>query len=67
VYGDDEPHLREKGVWRASLEDPNTREQKAFANLDDLFDFLRERTGQVAWGQVTSDVELSEKDTDEVS
>jgi len=58
---------RGKGVWRASLEDPNTREQKAFANLDDLFDFLRERTGQVAWGQVTSDVELSEKDTDEVS
>jgi hypothetical protein len=67
VNGENEPRPREKAVWRASVEDPNTRERKAFASLDDLFDFLRERTGQVTWGQVTSDVEVSEKNIDEVS
>jgi hypothetical protein len=67
VNGEDEPQPPEKSAWRASLEDPNTRERKAFANLDDLFDFLRERIGQVTWGEVTSDVELSEKDVDGVS
>lgn len=67
VNGDDGPHPREKAVWRASLEDPNTRERKAFASLDDLFDFLRERTGQVTRRQVTSDADMSGKDIDEVS
>jgi hypothetical protein len=67
VSGEDEPQSPEKAVWRASLEDPNTRERRAFAGLDELFDFLRERTGQVTWDQVASDVEVSEKDIDEVS
>jgi hypothetical protein len=67
VDGENEPHPPEKAVWRASLEDPNTRERKAFASLDELFDFLRERTGQVAWGQGASDVEVSDKDIDESS
>lgn len=28
-------------VWRASLQDPRSGERVGFANLDDLFDFLR--------------------------
>jgi hypothetical protein len=32
-------------VWRAQLESALTRERKAFASLDDLFDFLRRQTG----------------------
>ena len=59
VNGEDEPRPPEKSAWRASLEDPNTRERKAFASLDELVDYLRERTGQVTWGQVTSDVDMS--------
>jgi hypothetical protein len=35
----------EKTVWRASLENALTGERKAFASLDDLFDFLRQQTG----------------------
>ncbi len=30
--------------WRASLEDPRTGERKAFAELGDLFAYLREQT-----------------------
>jgi len=67
VNGDDEPHPPEKAVWRASLEDPNTRERRAFASLDDLVDFLRERIGQVTWGGGASDVEVLEKDIDAAS
>ena len=67
VDDDDGPPSPEKAVWRASLEDPNTRERRAFASLDDLFDFLREQTGQVTWGQVTWGAEISEKDIDKVS
>jgi hypothetical protein len=57
VKDDDEPHPPEKAVWRASLEDPNTRERKAFASLDDLVEYLQERTGQVTGGQAASDVD----------
>jgi hypothetical protein len=57
VNGEDEAQSPEKGVWRASLEDPNTRERKAFAGLDELVDYLRERTGQVARGGAASDVD----------
>ena len=34
-----------KPVWRASLQDPQTRERVGFASLDDLLHFLRECTG----------------------
>lgn len=30
-----------KPVWRASLEDPSTRERIGFAGLEELFDFLK--------------------------
>lgn len=33
----------ETPIWRASLEDPHTGEQKGFADLESLFAFLRER------------------------
>jgi hypothetical protein len=32
-------------TWRASLEEPHTGEQRAFASLEALFDFLRAHTG----------------------
>jgi len=31
-------------LWRASLESPHTGEHQLFANLEQLFDFLREKT-----------------------
>ncbi|MCP4542658.1 MAG: hypothetical protein GY832_36510 [Chloroflexi bacterium] len=31
-------------VWRASLKSAQTRECKELANLDELFDFLRQQT-----------------------
>ena len=31
-------------VWRASLEDPHTGEQKGFADLESLFMFLKKQT-----------------------
>ena len=36
---------KEKFGWRASLENAHTGEKLAFANLDELIAFLRERTG----------------------
>ena len=36
----------ESVVWRVSLESPHTGEKKSFASLDDLFDFLRQQTGE---------------------
>ena len=36
-----------KAVWRASLENPHTGERKGFANLDELFDFLRAQTEEI--------------------
>ena len=38
----------EKTVWRASLESSLGGEQRGFACLNDLFDFLRQQTGAVA-------------------
>ncbi len=32
-------------VWRASLESPRTGVRQGFANLEELFDFLRAQTG----------------------
>lgn len=43
--GDDEAPA--DGVWRASLESPQTGQQQGFASLDDLFDFLREQTSNL--------------------
>ena len=34
-------------VWRVSLESPHTDERVGFASLDELFAFLRQRTGAV--------------------
>jgi len=34
----------ETTVWRASLEDPHTGEQKGFADLESLFTFLKKQT-----------------------
>jgi hypothetical protein len=39
---------KEQTVWRASLEDPATGEQQAFASLDDLFGFLRRETAELS-------------------
>lgn len=33
-------------VWRASLESPHTGERIGFANLDELFFFLRQQTDE---------------------
>jgi len=41
-----------KTTWRASLESSHTGEQKGFANLDDLFDFLREQIGAASEAKV---------------
>lgn len=35
-------------AWRASLQNPHTGERIGFASLEELFDFLRQRTGTVA-------------------
>ena len=35
-------------AWRASLQNPHTGERIGFANLEDLFAFLRKQTGNVA-------------------
>ena len=38
--------------WRASLEDPHTGERRGFANLESLFAFLKEQTGDGGeWGE----------------
>ena len=34
----------ENAAWRASLESPHTGERKGFADLDNLFAFLRQQT-----------------------
>jgi hypothetical protein len=31
-------------IWRASLESPGTEERLGFASIEDLIDFLRDRT-----------------------
>jgi hypothetical protein len=35
-------------VWRASLRSPHTGELRGFANLDELFDHLRQRTREAS-------------------
>ena len=35
----------QEATWRASLESARTGELRGFANLDEMFDFLRERFG----------------------
>jgi len=42
-------------VWRASLESSHSGERTGFAQLDDLFDFLRNQTG--ATSEITEDQE----------
>lgn len=37
--------LRMKGLWRASLESPQTGKLEVFASLEDLFSFLKQQTG----------------------
>jgi len=47
VSDDGEPHnMGRKAIWRASLESTCTGERRGFASLDELFDFLREQTGE---------------------
>jgi hypothetical protein len=35
-------------VWRASLESPQAGERQGFANLEDLFAFLRQQTSLIS-------------------
>ena len=39
-------------VWRASVESPHTGERHGFANLELLFAFLEEKTGELAQREV---------------
>jgi hypothetical protein len=53
VSGGGEPHdMGRKAIWRASLESTRTGERMGFASLDELFDFLREQTGERVWEMV---------------
>lgn len=45
---DREPQATQETTWRASLESAQTGATVAFANLEDLFAFLREQTGLAA-------------------
>ena len=45
VSSDGEP------IWRASLESPHSGELRGFANLELLFAFLGEKTGELAQGE----------------
>jgi hypothetical protein len=42
---DEEPSRSKEAVWRATLQSPSTGERVGFANLDDLFDFLKGQAG----------------------
>ncbi|MCP4540371.1 MAG: hypothetical protein GY832_24805 [Chloroflexi bacterium] len=44
-----------KTAWRASLESSYTGERKGFANLDDLFDFLRTQISAQTGGELDQD------------
>jgi hypothetical protein len=39
-------------AWRALLESPHSGERRGFANLELLFAFLEEKTGELAQGEV---------------
>jgi hypothetical protein len=42
-------------AWRASIESPHTGERQVFADLDDLFAFLRRQTASLSSGQDVQD------------
>lgn len=42
---DEEPPCPQQTAWRATLQSPHSGDRVGFANLDDLFDFLRGQTG----------------------
>jgi hypothetical protein len=54
VVSDDGAH---SPVWRASVEDPHTGQRRGFADLDRLYDFLRQETEGVADAQDSPDNE----------
>ena len=43
---------KEGPSWRASLENAHTGERRGFASLEELFDFVREQTGQATNGRI---------------
>jgi hypothetical protein len=43
-----------EATWRASLEDPHTGERCGFASLEELFSFLKRRTGLLSDGKEPS-------------
>lgn len=45
---------RDRGEWRASLQDPHTQEMRVFADMEALFEFLLEETALWAPGEETS-------------
>ena len=47
----------ESPLWRASLESPHSESRRVFASLDDLFTYLRERTGMASPAHTTEDFE----------
>ena len=51
----DSHHSAAEIVWRASLENPHTHERQGFANLDELFDFLRTQTNILSRGNEGQD------------
>ena len=47
VSGGGEPHsMGGKEIWRASLKSTHTGERRGFASLGELFNYLREETGE---------------------
>jgi hypothetical protein len=46
VGGGELHDMGSKAIWRASLESARIGERRGFASLDELFDFLREQTGE---------------------
>ena len=42
---DEELSPPKEATWRATLQSPRTGDRVGFANLDDLFDFLRSQAG----------------------
>ena len=41
-------HTEKRPIWLASLQSSLTGQRKGFANLEDLFAFLRQQTGAVS-------------------
>jgi len=50
-------------TWQASLESPHTSERIGFANLDELFSFLRQQTGEVSNSEAGRKEHWKEGDT----